>query len=76
MMGRNVPVVAQTPLGGGRHSDSKGINHTPHPGTPERNAISKDIGNKRSGGHFQGQTERPPERFVSSFRTVPGVARW
>lgn len=68
MKDRNVSFLASHPLVGGRYSDSKGITQTPHPETTKRNSISKDIGNKRSGGRFQGQTERPAKRFVS---TVP-----
>lgn len=63
-MGRNVPGFDQDPPIGGRHCHSKENTSTPHLETTKRNPISKDIGNKRSGGRFQGQTERPAERFV------------
>jgi hypothetical protein len=74
MMGRNIPVCTKTPLGGGRYADSKGNTRTPHPGIPERNAISKDIGCKHSGDRCQGHPECPPERFVAIVPAVPGVA--
>jgi len=78
-MGRNGPDFTQTPLGG-VGIDSFESERVPTP--PERRnetPISKDIGNKRSGGCFHTRPERLPERFVS---IVParsgllGVVRW